>query len=102
MRVLGLVSCLLGCGGARAAPEASHEDFRRIQLAEAEIERTHADQSRVADCAASCLLVARARQSADDICAIAEETFDLDVRARCAAAQRVCSEMTGACECESL
>jgi hypothetical protein len=74
------------CGGPPPAPDLDAA-FRRIQVHEARIAHRSAA---AAACHAPCPAAREVCESADAICAIAEEVHDSDARTRCEMARRDC------------
>lgn len=96
-----------GCGGSQPdTTPATHDDFRAIQRHEATIDGAAPVAEELdAECQRRCSAAANVCDAARGICRIAEDTADLDVRARCRSAQSTCQRATHAtgtgdgCEC---
>jgi len=91
------ILALSACGGARTDTRpATDADFREVQLSEAGAARalpiaTGAE----ATCEEACDAASDVCAAARAICGLARETEDLDLRARCRAAEDQCTEANG-------
>lgn len=87
------------CGASSGTRPATDDDVRAVQIAEARQDASFgAATSTEVACADACSAAARVCEDQRTICALARETEDLDLRARCDSAAQKCTRAAHATE----
>jgi len=104
--VIAVLAVLTAGCGARVPGPATHEDFERLQVAEAALDRAgYVALSPGAPCEARCDATVRMERAADEACEVTRDLDDADARSRCDAAERSAADarraVAEACSCPS-
>lgn len=102
VRKAWLVLLVAGACGPSTPPPATHETFRAIQRHEATLDRTRTPALE-GECEDACDATLEGCSASRRICAIAEDTSDVDARLRCRNAAERCTQYesaTARCSCD--